>query len=347
MPDQIKACAFFNNKGGVGKTTQIANLGHQLGADSKVVVVDLDPQCNLTQHFLDDDTWMSVFERMDGSEDSTIWRFVNPITRRKPVNDKSRLELHESDNFNFKLVAGHPFLSRLDDALAIEWTHFLIGTEGSVVATYWLKLLLEQIRVQAPDTEYVLFDLGPSLSPMNRSVLISCDFFVAPVSPDLFSLYSFANIDHWFQSIKTNLSSAREHAKKDEGFSRELMEYLDRGVSLKFIGYISQQYITRSKAGERRQIRAFQAFVEEMPKQAEHVVQTLDGSKEKIGGNGELLLGNMPHMYSMVALSHSAHAPIESIGNRWLAGAQFSQREKYTTDMQVLVDELRARMEGE
>ena len=47
----MKTIAFFNNKGGVGKTTFTFHLGYALEQIGKrVLFVDLDPQCNLTAH---------------------------------------------------------------------------------------------------------------------------------------------------------------------------------------------------------------------------------------------------------------------------------------------------------
>ncbi len=42
--------SFFNMKGGVSKTTLVYNVGYLLALDNKrVLMVDLDPQCNLSQ----------------------------------------------------------------------------------------------------------------------------------------------------------------------------------------------------------------------------------------------------------------------------------------------------------
>jgi cellulose biosynthesis protein BcsQ len=47
--------ALFNHKGGVGKTTLAVNVGEALaGLGLRVLLVDADPQCNLTAFYLDE-----------------------------------------------------------------------------------------------------------------------------------------------------------------------------------------------------------------------------------------------------------------------------------------------------
>ena len=68
----MKLLSVFNNKGGVGKTTLVANLGAELALSfgAKVLVVDADPQCNLTQYVLGEEESLSIY----ASCSSWIWR---------------------------------------------------------------------------------------------------------------------------------------------------------------------------------------------------------------------------------------------------------------------------------
>ena len=51
----MKIIAFFNNKGGVGKTTLVYHLAYMLAEQGyKVLAADLDPQSNLTAMFLEE-----------------------------------------------------------------------------------------------------------------------------------------------------------------------------------------------------------------------------------------------------------------------------------------------------
>lgn len=51
----MKSIVFFNNKGGVGKTTFTYHIGFALEqAGKKILFVDADPQCNLSSHLCDE-----------------------------------------------------------------------------------------------------------------------------------------------------------------------------------------------------------------------------------------------------------------------------------------------------
>jgi chromosome partitioning protein len=58
----VKKIVFFNNKGGVGKTTMVYHTAYMLSElGKKVLVADLDPQANLTSLFLTQERLEEVF----------------------------------------------------------------------------------------------------------------------------------------------------------------------------------------------------------------------------------------------------------------------------------------------
>lgn len=346
----VHACAFFNNKGGVGKTTNVANLGHALSSHGSTVVVDLDPQCNLTQYFLSDEQWETIFQDQAEMSDSTIWKFVKPLSQAKTIDstDPDNIVVYESDRFGFDLVLGHPFVSRLEDGLAEQWANFRQGKIGGIETTFWCHQLIEVLAESQPGLEYVVFDLGPSLGPLNRSVLLACDSFVAPVSPDLFSLYSFDNLTAWFRTLNRMLGNTvnmlEDEPEIHENRSRWWYPRYQQGLSIDFLGYISQEYVTRSTKGERRRTKAYARFLESIPEKAESLDRELSET-EKVKRFGSYEIGVMPHMFSMVALAHDVHSPIADLkASDGLNGAQFRQRDRYVEDMEHICAQWVSRM---
>ena len=94
----MKTIAFFNNKGGVGKTTLVYHLAYMLAEQGyKVLAADLDPQSNLTAMFLEDkleELWMN------NDTDRTILSAVKPLMKWKA-------HLEKNPEPSLSLPAGH------------------------------------------------------------------------------------------------------------------------------------------------------------------------------------------------------------------------------------------------
>src|SRR5947208_17012597 len=82
MPDHghAKRITIYNHKGGVGKTTLNINIASALIELGKsVLLVDSDPQCNLTSYLLSDDVVDDLLDNSEGPNGRTIWTAVQPI----------------------------------------------------------------------------------------------------------------------------------------------------------------------------------------------------------------------------------------------------------------------------
>ena len=71
---------FFNNKGGVGKTSLVYHLSWMLSeAGHRVLACDLDPQANLTSMFLPDTVLEKIYGNGGGDPARTIFESVKPL----------------------------------------------------------------------------------------------------------------------------------------------------------------------------------------------------------------------------------------------------------------------------
>lgn len=76
----MKTLTLFNHKGGVGKTTLTVNISDALvDLGFRVLMIDADPQCNLTSFFLEEDYLDDLLGDSDNAdtEDGTIWSAIS------------------------------------------------------------------------------------------------------------------------------------------------------------------------------------------------------------------------------------------------------------------------------
>jgi cellulose biosynthesis protein BcsQ len=181
--------AFFNNKGGVGKTSLVYHLAwmyFDLGLN--VIAADLDPQANLTAAFIDEDRLEEVWE--GNNSYNTIFRCVQPLL--KGTGDIAMPELERIED-GLSLFIGDLQLSGFEDELSSQWPDCLDGKERAfrVISAFWR--LLDGAANQS-SADLVLVDLGPNLGAINRAALIAADYIIVPLSPDLFSLQGLKNL---------------------------------------------------------------------------------------------------------------------------------------------------------
>jgi chromosome partitioning protein len=181
---EAKKIAFFNHKGGVGKTTNAYHIGWSLAAlGHKVMLVDADPQCNLTSLILGDqydDYYTAETTKYDNLKDGVKAAFEGRPSPIKAINCVN------SKNENLILLPGHTDLSEYDASLSFAQT-----SSGTL---YTLQNLpgafneLLNLTAEKYEIEYVLIDLNPGLSAINQNFFCLSDYFIIPAQPDPFSI---------------------------------------------------------------------------------------------------------------------------------------------------------------
>jgi cellulose biosynthesis protein BcsQ len=292
---------FFNNKGGVGKTTLLCNLAASLAIHKKqrVLVIDADPQCNASAYLLPQNELDAIL--LNGKHNS-IDSFYEPV-RRGHGYPKETPSVFKSPRFGVDLIVGDPKLSIREDLLATDWAATRNGDPRGFQTTYAIKELITRL----PSYDLVLVDMGPSLGALNRSALLAVDYFVMPLSVDIFSLMAVSNILGSFANWKTALSSAIERHKAEEGHSFQI-QGADVGWNLKFAGFVMQQYTAKKKEGARQAVEAFETIIQQQNKELVSLCDFFSVDPKQVD------LGEVPTLSSVVPLSQQAHAPIFALG---------------------------------
>ena len=169
------------------------------------------------------------------------------------------------------------------------------------------------------------FDMGPSLGAINRAILLACDFFITPMSSDLFSILALENISSsisdWTQ--KFNDTVAGLSPEDQEG-----LEGMDATCGIKFLGYIYQQYITRTSDGNKRIVRAYEEILKQLPEKiTQYLIEGInhDHSKEI---NYEI--GSIPNFYSLIPMSQSSHKSVFTLTSAdGVVGAHYQKGKEY------------------
>lgn len=336
----MKSVVFFNNKGGVGKTTLICNAVSYLNMHmhKRVLLIDADPQCNATQAILSDDICEEIY--LAGTSDfKTLYDYLEPIEAGDSSIDKNALSpiLGSNNKFHTDIIPGHPRMSIIEDLLSRAWSETLSGDIGGIRITNWCNQILDELSNRY---DAIFFDVGPSLGALNRTVLLSCDYIVTPFGCDIFSLLGIKNISEWIKNWNTLYLRSLE-LTKERGTEKHLDRYLiirDTKTKFRLAGYSVQQYITRKFKAGPRPVKAYDIIMQKIPQTVSDSLSFL--TSEQLGIQ-ELELGHVPYVYSLVPLSQSGKAPIHALTkDEGLVGSQYEQVKSYAELMDSLCNQL-------
>jgi chromosome partitioning protein len=168
-----RVIAFANQKGGVAKTTSTLNLAVALQEQGlRVLVVDLDPQGNLT---------MSQGLNPDSIERSMF----DVLVHRLPIGEV----IHERE---VDLAVSSIDLAGAELALSSQ-----IGRE---------RALEKSLSAVKPSYDYVLIDTPPSLGLLTINALVASDGVIVPVQCEYLSLRGLVQLENTLSMIRENLN---------------------------------------------------------------------------------------------------------------------------------------------
>src|SRR5438876_10577320 len=146
MPERHRAkrVAVFNHKGGVGKTTLTVNLAAALAEKGqRVVLLDSDPQCNLTSYLLEDDVVDKLLDNSDGENGETIWSAVKPVVEGD--GSLQTVKAAKTNTNNCWVVPGDLRLSELEEELVAFWAGCVQGKIKGFKGTAVLSTLAQRV----------------------------------------------------------------------------------------------------------------------------------------------------------------------------------------------------------
>jgi cellulose biosynthesis protein BcsQ len=198
----------------------------QLG--KSVLLVDSDPQCNLTSYLLADDVVDSLLDHSDEPDGQTLWTALSPV-----YDQTGNVQAIETINVRkLALLPGDIRLSEYEEFLAEAWTDCFKRRLGGLRATTSISDLVSDVDAKT-GYDFVFYDTGPNIGALNRVLLLDSHFFIVPVACDLFSVRALSTLG---QSLKKWIIDSRTIASIAPDQAR-LLRSLPR-----FLGYIPQGF---------------------------------------------------------------------------------------------------------
>lgn len=287
----MRTITFFNNKGGVGKTTTVYHIAwmlSQLGI--KTIAADLDPQSNLTSMFLTAERHEEIYEK---ELKVTILDSITPVASGEPY-----IPVHvEQITENLGLVIGNLSLSSFEDKLSKAWLECLGGDIYSFKVTGIFNTIINDAAKQQ-NAELVIIDVGPNLGAINRAVTISSDYIIMPVASDLFSLQGIKNLGITLNNWKRDWQDRVNRKPQSLNFE------IPKGKEFP-AGYIIMQYTAK----ESKPVKSYLKWANRIPSvYSEYVLKT--NSQARTVEDDDNCIALLKHYRSLAPMSMEAHKPM-------------------------------------
>jgi cellulose biosynthesis protein BcsQ len=218
----------------------------------KVLLVDADPQCNLTGMVLG----FRGHDELDAfyldHPTRNIKEALSPAFDAKPEMITAVDCVEIEDRPGLFLLPGHIAFAEYEVTLGI--AQELSGSLPTLQNLPGAMSYLLEVTAEKYGAEYILVDMNPSLSSINQNLLMTSEYFLVPTSPDAFSLMALGSL----QSVLPKWQAWADKASDLDILKNSVYPF--RSPPAKFLGTIIQNY--RKRQGE--PAAAFRAWVEKI-----------------------------------------------------------------------------------
>ena len=303
--------------------------------NKRVLLVDCDPQCNLTGMVLGLQDLESA-ESIQGVKDGrplNIKEGLAPAFESRPSLIKPVDCVKIKKNRNLFLMPGHIGMAEYEVTLGIAQE-----LSGSLVTLRNLPGSLRYlIDVTAAEyqVDFVMLDMSPSLGAVNQNLLSTSDYFIVPMHPDYFSTMAINSLASVFPKWRAWSKAAQQSAALKQA------EYPYPEASPKFLGYVIQKYRPRGGAPS----KAFQKWVNQLEAGVNDVLIPVMTQCEMLldmsvytdaGFSPETPLLQMSDFNSLIASSQEHQVPIFE-----LTPKQLEQQGRVLANTQTSQDQFR------
>ena len=191
-----RVIATINLKGGVGKTTTTAALGEFMAAEfgQRVLLIDLDPQTNLTTMMVGEERWKELNE---------LGLTLATLFRKAIASDADAFDIEKAIQENVSPVRAVRNLDLLASSLDLMdiqegLSHRQYADPGSHRP---VEVLLSAVRPVADRYDYILVDCPPNLGMLTLNGLRLADGYLVPTIPDILSTYGIPQLQKKVQEF--------------------------------------------------------------------------------------------------------------------------------------------------
>lgn len=244
----MKILSVFNNKGGVGKTTLTYHLAQALSAiGKKVLMLDADPQCNLTIYSIPVDKIHDIWAEEDECLDVGIEEFqkknsakiINKLHKEprslhyllqptiEGTGEYKKLPPPVVLSSKLHIIPGRLSIHEYEEKISSRWSDAYRGDALAIRTITRIRALAEEYS-GIYDYDYVIIDTSPSLGVFNKTIISTVDGFFVPAAPDMFSLYGIRNIGSSLKKWQEEFNIIYKLISSDKRklFPKEFVQFL-------------------------------------------------------------------------------------------------------------------------